>query len=52
MDSAGSFTDAGRETRQRIETLTDEPAAPAYDVLTAAELDELVAELGSITAAA
>jgi hypothetical protein len=51
VDSAGSFTAAGRETRQRIEALTDELAAPAYDALTADELDELVAELGSIPAA-
>lgn len=47
VDSAGSFTDTGRETRQRIETRTDELAAQAYDVLTEDELDELVAELGS-----
>jgi hypothetical protein len=51
VDSAGSFTAAGRETRQRIEALTDALAAPAYDALTADELDELVAELGSIPAA-
>lgn len=51
VGAAGSFTDAGLETRQRIEALTDELAAPAYDVLTADELDELVAELGSIAAA-
>jgi hypothetical protein len=49
--TAGSFTDAGREARQRIEALTDELAAPAYDVLTTDELDELVAELESIPAA-
>ncbi|GAA3263737.1 helix-turn-helix domain-containing protein [Nonomuraea helvata] len=27
VDAAGGFTDAGRETRQRIEALTDELAA-------------------------
>jgi hypothetical protein len=43
VDAAGGFTDAGRETRERIEDLTDELAAPAYDVLRADELDELVA---------
>ena len=48
---AGGFTDAGRETRERIETLTDELAAPAYDVLTADELDELIAGLEPIAAA-
>jgi hypothetical protein len=51
VDAAGSFTDAGLETRERIEALTDELAAPAYDVLTADELDELVAGLEPIAAA-
>jgi hypothetical protein len=45
VDAAGGFTDAGRQTRQRIEALTDELAAPAYDVLSADELDELIAGL-------
>ncbi|HEX5121050.1 MAG TPA: hypothetical protein VFW65_38180 [Pseudonocardiaceae bacterium] len=52
MDAAGGFTDAGRETRQRIEALTDQLAAPAYDVLTTDELDELVAGLDPIATAA
>jgi len=51
VDAVGAFTDAGRETRERIESLTDELAAPAYDVLSADELDELVAELEPIAAA-
>jgi len=51
VDAAGSFTDAGLETRERIEALTDELAAPAYDVLSADELDELVAGLEPIAAA-
>ncbi|MFI6920563.1 MarR family winged helix-turn-helix transcriptional regulator [Nonomuraea spiralis] len=51
VDAAGGFTDAGRETRQRIEALTDELAAPAYDVLSVDELDELAAELEPIAAA-
>jgi hypothetical protein len=51
VDAAGGFTDAGRKTRERIEALTDELAAPAYDVLSAGELDELVAGLEPITAA-
>jgi hypothetical protein len=50
VDTEGRFTDAGRETKQRIEALTDELAAPPYDALTPAELDELVAELQPITA--
>ena len=52
VDTAGGFTDAGRETKERIEALTDELAAPAYDVLTADELDELIAGLEPIAAAA
>ncbi|WP_214406217.1 SCO6745 family protein [Pseudonocardia lacus] len=50
LDADGRFTDAGRETKQRIEALTDELAAPPYEALSPAELDELVAELGPITA--
>ena len=51
VDAAGGFTDAGREMKERIEALTDELAAPAYDVLTAEELDELIAVLEPIAAA-
>ena len=51
VDGAGEFTDAGRATRERIEALTDELAAPAYDVLSADELDELIAGLEPIAAA-
>ena len=50
VDTDGRFTDAGRETKHRIEALTDELAAPPYDALSPAELDELVAELEPITA--
>jgi hypothetical protein len=50
VDADGRFTDAGRETKQRIEDLTDELAAAPYDGLSPAELDELVAELEPITA--
>ena len=52
VDAAGGFTDAGRQTRERVEALTDELAAPAYDVLSADELDELIAGLEPIAAAA
>ena len=41
----GALTDAGRETKERVESATDEAAAPAYDVLSADELDQLVADL-------
>jgi hypothetical protein len=51
VDTDGRFTDAGRETKERIEALTDELAAPPFDALSAGELDELVAELEPLTAA-
>jgi hypothetical protein len=51
VDAGGRFTDAGRATKRRIEDLTDELAAPPYDVLSPAELDELVAALEPLTAA-
>jgi hypothetical protein len=50
IDADGRFTDAGRETQQRVEAVTDELAAPPYDALEPAELDELIAELEPITA--
>jgi hypothetical protein len=50
IDTDGRFTDAGRETKSRIEQLTDELAASPYDALSPAELDELVAALEPITA--
>ncbi|MDN3358152.1 hypothetical protein [Actinomadura sp. DC4] len=51
VDAAGAFTDAGRQTKERIEALTDELAAPAYDVLSTDELDELTAGLQPIATA-
>ena len=51
VNAAGGFTDVGRQTRERIETLTYELAAPAYDVLSADELDDLIAGLEPIAAA-
>lgn len=50
VDAEGHFTDAGRETKQRIEALTDALATPPYDALSPAELDELVAVLEPLTA--
>ncbi|GHF16383.1 hypothetical protein GCM10017786_57830 [Amycolatopsis deserti] len=50
IDADGRFTDAGRETKHRIEALTDELAAPPYEALSPAELDELIAELEPISA--
>lgn len=50
VDAEGRFTDAGRETKYRIEALTDALAAPPYEALSPAELDELITELEPITA--
>jgi hypothetical protein len=50
IDADGRFTEAGRETKDRIEALTDELAAPPYDGLSPTEFDELLAELEPITA--
>jgi hypothetical protein len=50
VDAEGRFTDAGRETKQRIEARTDELAAAPYDALAATELDELIAALEPISA--
>ncbi|MGW4485400.1 SCO6745 family protein [Amycolatopsis sp. NPDC004368] len=50
VDAEGRFTDAGCETKQRIENLTDELAAAPYAALPPAELDQLVTELEPITA--
>jgi hypothetical protein len=50
VDTDGRFTDAGRETKRRIEALTDELAVPPYDALSPIELDELIAELEPVTA--
>lgn len=51
VDAAGGFTDAGRQTRERIEALTDELAAPAYAILSTGELDELITGLEPIATA-
>jgi hypothetical protein len=40
-----TFTRAGRQVKSRVETLTDDLAVVPYDVLEAAELDELIAAL-------
>ena len=46
----GSLSAAGRQTKERIETLTDELAAPAYDILEPDELDQLVEDLEPLAA--
>jgi hypothetical protein len=47
----GGFTPAGRETKRRIEDLTDDLAVAPYLVLAPAEVDELVAALEPLAAA-
>ncbi|MEU6388035.1 MarR family transcriptional regulator [Streptomyces sp. NPDC046939] len=50
VDEEGRFTEAGRETKRRIEALTDELASAPYEALSPTETDELIAELEPITA--
>ncbi len=45
LDAAGRFTDAGRATKGRIESLTDALAEAPYQGLDPAELEELIAAL-------
>ncbi|MDN5859328.1 MAG: MarR family transcriptional regulator [Pseudonocardia sp.] len=47
----GWLTDAGRATKERIETVTDRLAEAPYDALNPSELDGLVADLEPISAA-
>lgn len=51
IDDSGWLSEAGRRTKERIESLTDALAAAPYDALAPAELDELVADLDPIAAA-
>jgi len=46
----GWLTAAGRQVKERVESLTDELAAPAYDVLEPDELDQLVEDLEPLAA--
>jgi hypothetical protein len=49
LDAAGRFTDDGRETKDRIEALTDALAEAPYAALEVAELDQLIASLEPIS---
>ncbi|HEX5534857.1 MAG TPA: hypothetical protein VFX33_14040 [Actinomycetales bacterium] len=40
-----TFAPAGRQVKNRVETLTDELAVVPYEILETAELDELIAAL-------
>jgi catechol 2,3-dioxygenase-like lactoylglutathione lyase family enzyme len=44
-----TFTSAGRQVKDRVETLTDELAVAPYEVLETAELDELISGLQPLT---
>ena len=50
IEASGWLSDAGRESKQRIESLTDELAAPPYDSLTPSELEHLIADLEPVSA--
>ena len=49
LDAAGRFTDAGRATKNRIESLTDALAEAPYDGLEPLELEQLIALLEPIS---
>jgi hypothetical protein len=51
VDASGWLSDAGRQKKARIESLTDDLAAAPYDSLTPPQLDQLIADLEPITAA-
>ncbi|MGW0232160.1 SCO6745 family protein [Actinopolymorpha singaporensis] len=51
VDESGWLSDAGQATKERIEALTDDLAAPPYDILQPSELDQLVADLEPIATA-
>jgi Helix-turn-helix family len=51
IEASGGLSDAGREKKERIESLNDDLAAPAYDTLKPSELDQLIADLKPISAA-
>ncbi len=48
VDAVGRFTATGRETRERIESVTDDLDAAAYESLGPGELDRLMADLTPI----
>ena len=49
LDAAGRFTEAGRATKDRIESLTDALAEAPYEGLEPLELDELISVLEPIS---
>ena len=51
IGASGWLSDAGRDSKERIESLTDDLAAAAYASLEPSELDQLIADLEPISAA-
>ena len=51
IDASGWLSAAGQQVKERIESLTDDLAAPAYAGLQPGQLDQLIADLEPITAA-
>ena len=51
IEASGWLSDAGRESKERIESLTHDLAASACDNLTPGEVDQLIADLEPISAA-
>jgi hypothetical protein len=45
IEDEETFTPAGRQVKDRVETMTDDLAAVPYEALDTAELDELIAAL-------
>jgi hypothetical protein len=50
IDASGWLSDTGWKTKERIESVTDDLAAPAYSSLEPSELDQLIADLEPIAA--
>jgi hypothetical protein len=50
VGSDGWLTAAGRRAKERVESLTDRLAAPAYDILEQDELDQLIKDLEPLAA--
>jgi hypothetical protein len=50
INASGWLSDAGRKSKERIESLTDALAAPAYSSLEPSELGQLIADLEPISA--
>lgn len=50
VGAEGWLTATGRQIKERVEALTDELAAPAYEVLKQDELDQLVEDLEPLAA--